>query len=488
MILLFVCSYSNAQESNILYLDSNSERLYLMPFVQELSDSSTLNDSLGIILQDKILEGEFPGAYQKLFKISLLAQDSINDFRFVSKLGNYATDLHLFYFNSEGKLIEETYKYNSRNTFENDAWIREAVFPLNASKGSIDLYILGDYNSWPINEWYLYSKEGYGKHQKIFSRHAIVYLVLVSIFLLFAIVGYILLRSQIIAYYTFYLFATSLYIFKEINTLPLQFLYDNPILLNLLNESIVSIFILALIFYIKSICPHESSFSKILFKVLVVSTVVSMLTMSFMVETSFGFALSMFVNYGANLYFILQVVSNFKKSIPIRFFLSGILIIVVLGVLMELQLYGVIYFPEVFYWTIPGLILELLLIGIGVIYGLKQRSTELNQMKLSNSKLNASLTNLEKKVSLSKGAYQTMMARSSNGTINLPPEYLNYPLTQREIEVVHLLDKGYNNQELAREMFISRNTVKTHLKNIYKKLDVSNREAALEKMRSYGLI
>lgn len=48
-------------------------------------------------------------------------------------------------------------------------------------------------------------------------------------------------------------------------------------------------------------------------------------------------------------------------------------------------------------------------------------------------------------------------------------------LTPREIEVCYLVKKGMNNAEIAEKLFISLNTAKNHIKQIHKKLDVTNR-------------
>jgi DNA-binding CsgD family transcriptional regulator len=51
----------------------------------------------------------------------------------------------------------------------------------------------------------------------------------------------------------------------------------------------------------------------------------------------------------------------------------------------------------------------------------------------------------------------------------------HYGLSAREQEVLQLLAKGLSNQEIAKTLYISPNTVKTHIKNIYGKLKVNNR-------------
>jgi two-component system, NarL family, response regulator DegU len=58
---------------------------------------------------------------------------------------------------------------------------------------------------------------------------------------------------------------------------------------------------------------------------------------------------------------------------------------------------------------------------------------------------------------------------------------INSVLTDREIEIMHLVAKGCTNKQIAQKLFISEETVKKHLKNIFCKLKVSNRTGALRK-------
>jgi DNA-binding CsgD family transcriptional regulator len=61
-------------------------------------------------------------------------------------------------------------------------------------------------------------------------------------------------------------------------------------------------------------------------------------------------------------------------------------------------------------------------------------------------------------------------------------------ISERESEVLTLLAAGHSNQEIADRLFISTNTVKTHLNNLYQKLEVSRRGQAVEKARSLQLV
>jgi two-component system nitrate/nitrite response regulator NarL len=57
-------------------------------------------------------------------------------------------------------------------------------------------------------------------------------------------------------------------------------------------------------------------------------------------------------------------------------------------------------------------------------------------------------------------------------------------LTEREVEVLQLLAFGYTNRDIAGRLFISPDTVKTHLEHIYQKLGANDRTAAVaEAMR-----
>lgn len=60
-------------------------------------------------------------------------------------------------------------------------------------------------------------------------------------------------------------------------------------------------------------------------------------------------------------------------------------------------------------------------------------------------------------------------------------------LTVREREVAHLAVQGYRNRDIARELTISKNTVDSHLKGVYGKLQVHNRVELTRFLHALGL-
>jgi DNA-binding NarL/FixJ family response regulator len=61
-------------------------------------------------------------------------------------------------------------------------------------------------------------------------------------------------------------------------------------------------------------------------------------------------------------------------------------------------------------------------------------------------------------------------------------------LTDREVTLVRALARGLSNKEISKELWITEQTVKFHLSNIYRKLDVSNRTGAVRWAHEHGLV
>lgn len=61
-------------------------------------------------------------------------------------------------------------------------------------------------------------------------------------------------------------------------------------------------------------------------------------------------------------------------------------------------------------------------------------------------------------------------------------------ITAKEHEILNLLSVGLSNKEIAKELWVAEQTVKFHLSNIYRKLEVKNRTSAIRTAQARGLI
>jgi ATP/maltotriose-dependent transcriptional regulator MalT len=77
---------------------------------------------------------------------------------------------------------------------------------------------------------------------------------------------------------------------------------------------------------------------------------------------------------------------------------------------------------------------------------------------------------------------ERMKERGSNMTIG------HQALTKRELEILRQLSTGRTLTVIASELHISQNTMKTHLKNLYKKLEADGRNDAVEKAKALFLL
>jgi LuxR family maltose regulon positive regulatory protein len=85
-------------------------------------------------------------------------------------------------------------------------------------------------------------------------------------------------------------------------------------------------------------------------------------------------------------------------------------------------------------------------------------------------------------------ARRVLVAADASGPSGTPAhDGLVDPLSARELEVLHLLRSDLSGPELARELHVSLNTIRTHTKNIYTKLGVTNRREAVRRAAGLGL-
>ena len=74
------------------------------------------------------------------------------------------------------------------------------------------------------------------------------------------------------------------------------------------------------------------------------------------------------------------------------------------------------------------------------------------------------------------------------------PHYTNFPvvnlpkLSPRELEVLRLMASGQSNKEIAQSLGLSPDTIKDHLENLYRKLEVADRVTAAKRAQQLGLV
>jgi DNA-binding NarL/FixJ family response regulator len=71
--------------------------------------------------------------------------------------------------------------------------------------------------------------------------------------------------------------------------------------------------------------------------------------------------------------------------------------------------------------------------------------------------------------------------------VTAPPSPERGPLTRRELEILALAAQGDSNATIGRKLWVTQQTVKFHLSNIYRKLEVSNRTEAARWAHLHGL-
>jgi DNA-binding NarL/FixJ family response regulator len=92
-------------------------------------------------------------------------------------------------------------------------------------------------------------------------------------------------------------------------------------------------------------------------------------------------------------------------------------------------------------------------------------------------------------------AFERSIYIATNGGIDSSPRLTAaeaqpaaHDLTRRELEILQLVAEGHSNSQLARMLWVTEQTVKFHLSNIYRKLDVANRTEASRWAQLNGLL
>jgi LuxR family maltose regulon positive regulatory protein len=87
-----------------------------------------------------------------------------------------------------------------------------------------------------------------------------------------------------------------------------------------------------------------------------------------------------------------------------------------------------------------------------------------------------------------RGREQTALLYRSKEPHSSPSLSLLDPLSERELEVLHLIANGDSNYEIAEQLVVAVSTVKRHVSNIFSKLAVTNRTQAVARAREFGML
>ena len=128
-------------------------------------------------------------------------------------------------------------------------------------------------------------------------------------------------------------------------------------------------------------------------------------------------------------------------------------------------------------------------IGIVVISILDDDANLLASMNAGASGFISKTSPLDEIVAAIHSAHKSPLSFTSKGLVRaINSRLFRATLTGRELEILAMLPSGLNGDELAKELFITPATLKTHLNSIYRKLQVRNRSGAVSEAKRRGLI
>lgn len=127
----------------------------------------------------------------------------------------------------------------------------------------------------------------------------------------------------------------------------------------------------------------------------------------------------------------------------------------------------------------PSLILKVFDAGAN---GYIVKNTDFDELNLAIQTVSANINFISPSLKLAIDEFNANSTFSENETD------LVHRLSSREVEIVRLISKGYNNQQIGDILFLSPLTVKTHRANILKKLDLNNAASLIHWATKTGII
>ena len=128
------------------------------------------------------------------------------------------------------------------------------------------------------------------------------------------------------------------------------------------------------------------------------------------------------------------------------------------------------------FWVMIGVIVlsSLIIFFLYLYFSLRRKHRNL-ELEQKNSEIHSYIVQINE--------LKRKMIQEGKPKIELDTKLKEMDLTNREKDVLKLIAQGHTNDQIADKMFISKNTVKSHIKNIYLKLDVKNRIQVIQKLQ-----
>jgi two-component system, sensor histidine kinase LadS len=321
----------------------------------------------------------------------------------------------------------------------------------------------------------------------------LLYGVLAGVFLvmvLYNISLYAKLKESAYAYYSIYLLFMCFQLFY-IEGIGNAFLWKDSILFNLYIEQFsIAMAVFGLSFYSIRVLKIKTHSRFIFYCIKIVGSgslffIVLLFFLSPFKSSQMAGILSLFCLIFV---FIGAIIAVSKKEPYSKFYILGWAVFMITAIgrifynigiisynsaLVFINYFGCLIEAAVFTWIISMLLKE------------KQEKNLLYQFKL--------IQYGEELDALKKSIEKTIESEEAVG-LGIPPkinlnlsQLLTIALTEREQDVLKELSKGITYQQIGENLFISKNTVKTHVLNIYEKLDVKNRTEAINKAKDLKL-
>ena len=494
-ILIFAVVLHATDDLPILDLAQVSEIEYLKPYLsyyspkkegKEIDRLASKGDELFTPLQGNQLSFWKERAW---FKFTLRNDDPLKEYSLISRLGGYCNNHILHYQNSSGDWVRQYFNVSTPIT-NREVPIDQAAFVLPSFTGTKTFYIHTDVKLWLTAEWILCNSQGLSYFIKTKSNYTVFYLIVMVLVLGFSIVGGLLFNAKLPYYFAFYVFCTGTYILLESGWISETLFHHQPTWTYNLSLIIFGAFLASFLLYTRAIFrlgKIPSIIKKIFDWMIVVTVLFTMAKLIFNDIRMIDFLIDI-LGYVAILAFMTAAIYAVKTNIPMRWLLAGTLIMIIGFSIVDLHIRGIIYFPSAIQWSMFSLVAEIVIVGIGTFIAAKLEVGNLMLAKTQNEKLKGDIVRLKQEVDQSLSAYETLVNRSGKGKLNVPPNYLDNPLSARELQILQLLARKQNNREIATHLHLSRNTIKVHLKKIYRKLGTHSREEAVEISKMYGLI